>query len=71
MTAQDQPKGRGLNLAMPEVKKYSLEKNIPIFQPQKIRKNPEFIEKIKELNADIRGCCGLWKNSSKRIFGFI
>lgn len=40
-------------MAMSEVKEYALEKNLKIFQPEKIRKNPEFIEEIKALNADI------------------
>lgn len=53
ITAPDKPKGRGMKMAMSEVKEYALEKNIPIFQPEKIRKNPEFIEEIKALNADI------------------
>lgn len=53
VTAPDKPKGRGMKMAMSEVKEYALEKNIPVFQPEKIRKNPEFIEQIKKLNADI------------------
>lgn len=53
ITAPDKPKGRGMKLAMSEVKEYSLEKNIPIFQPEKIRNNPDFIEKIRNLHADI------------------
>lgn len=40
-------------MAMSEVKEYALEKNLKIFQPEKIRKNLEFIEEIKALNADI------------------
>lgn len=53
ITAPDKPKGRGMKMAMSEVKEYALGKNLPIFQPEKIRKNPEFIEQIKALNADI------------------
>lgn len=53
ITAPDKPKGRGMKLAMSEVKEYSLEKNIPIFQPEKIRNNPDFIEEIRNLHADI------------------
>lgn len=40
-------------MAMSEVKEYAIEKNLKIFQPEKIRKNSEFIEEIKALNADI------------------
>ena len=53
ITAPDKPKGRGMKMAMSDVKKYALEKNIAVFQPEKIRKNPDFIEEIKALNADI------------------
>lgn len=35
------------------VKEFALEKNIPIYQPEKVRKNIEFINKIKELNPDV------------------
>ncbi len=53
ITATDKPKGRVMKLAMREVKEYSVEKNIPIFQPEKIRNNPDFIEEIRNLHADI------------------
>lgn len=53
ITAPDKPKGRGMKMAMSDVKKYALEKKIKIFQPERIKKNPEFIEEIKSLNADI------------------
>lgn len=53
ITAEDKPKGRGMAMAQSEVKQYAQAKGIPVFQPEKIRKNPEFIEEIKALNADI------------------
>ena len=53
VTAPDKPKGRGMKMTMPEVKEYSLEHNIPVFQPEKIKQNEEFLEQIKALNADI------------------
>jgi methionyl-tRNA formyltransferase len=53
ITAPDKPKGRGMKMAESEVKTYSVAHNIPVYQPEKIRKNPEFIEEIKALNADI------------------
>lgn len=53
ITAPDKPKGRGMSLAESDVKKYALEHKIKIFQPERIRKNPELIEEIKALNADI------------------
>jgi methionyl-tRNA formyltransferase len=53
ITAPDKPKGRGMKMAESEVKTYAVANNIPVYQPEKIRKNPEFIEEIKNLNADI------------------
>lgn len=53
ITSPDKPKGRGMKMAMSEVKEYALEKGFKIFQPEKIRKNEEFLNEIKELNADI------------------
>lgn len=53
VTNPDKPKGRGMKLLSTPVKEYALEKSIPIYQPQKIRNNEEFIEKMKSLNPDI------------------
>lgn len=53
VTAPDKPKGRGMKLSMSEVKEFAIQNKFKIFQPEKIRKNPEFIEEIKALNADI------------------
>ena len=40
-------------MSMSEVKEYAISKNIPVFQPQKIKNNSEFIDEIKKLKADI------------------
>lgn len=53
VTNPDKPSGRGMKLAQSPVKQFALEKNIPIYQPQKIRGNEEFINQIKTLNPDI------------------
>lgn len=53
VTNPDKPKGRGMKMIASPVKEFALEKNIPVFQPLKVRKNTEFIEKIKELKPDI------------------
>lgn len=53
VTNPDKPKGRGMKMIVSPVKEFALEKNIQVFQPLKIRKNTEFIEKIKELNPDV------------------
>lgn len=53
VTNPDKPKGRGMKMIASPVKEFALEKKIPVFQPLKIRKNTEFIEKIKALNPDV------------------
>lgn len=53
VTNVDKPKGRGMKLIAPPVKEYALEKNLNIFQPQKVKNNVEFIEEIKKLNPDL------------------
>ena len=65
VTNPDKPKGRGMKLIASPVKEYAIEKNLKIFQPEKVRKNEEFIEQIKKLNPDVI-CCGIWKNITKR-----
>ena len=53
VTNPDKPKGRGMKMIASPVKEFALEKNIPIYQPLKIRNNIEFIEEIKRLNPDV------------------
>ena len=53
VTNEDKPKGRGMKLIPSAVKEYAMSKNIKIFQPSKIRNNPEFIEQIKSLTTDV------------------
>lgn len=53
VTNIDKPKGRGMKLIASPVKEYALEKNLKIFQPQKVKNNVEFIEEVKKLNPDL------------------
>ena len=53
ITAPDKPAGRGLQLQQSPVKKYALEKNIPVLQPEKL-KNPPFLEELKSYKADLQ-----------------
>ena len=52
VTNPDKPKGRGMKMIASPVKEFAIEKNIPIYQPEKIRNNEEFINKIKSLNPE-------------------
>lgn len=51
-TNQDKPSGRGMKLQMSPVKEFALLKNIPVYQPAKLKNNIQIIEKLKELNPD-------------------
>ena len=53
VTVPDKPKGRGMKLIPSEVKEYAINNNIPVYQPEKIKENVEFINEIKKLNPDI------------------
>ena len=53
VTNPDKPKGRGMKLTASPVKEFALEKNLKIYQPTKVRNNPEFIDEIKSLNPDV------------------
>jgi methionyl-tRNA formyltransferase len=53
ITAPDKPAGRGMTLQQSAVKKYAVENNLHILQPEKL-KNPEFLNQLKSLNADLQ-----------------
>lgn len=53
VTNVDKPKGRGMKMVASPVKEFALEKNIKVYQPEKVRKNEEFIEEVKKLNPDV------------------
>lgn len=53
VTNIDKPQGRGMKLVASPVKQYALEKDLSVYQPEKIRKNIEFLEEIKKLEPDV------------------
>ena len=53
ITAPDKPGGRGLQLQQSAVKKYAVENNLHILQPEKL-KDPGFLEQLKSLQADLQ-----------------
>lgn len=53
VTNPDRPKGRGMKLAESPVKEFAVLKNIPVYQPQKVKENEEFLNDIKNMNPDI------------------
>jgi methionyl-tRNA formyltransferase len=53
ITAPDKPGGRGMQLQQSAIKKYAVENNLKVLQPEKL-KNPEFLAELKLLNADVQ-----------------
>ncbi|MBS7564621.1 methionyl-tRNA formyltransferase [Mucilaginibacter sp. Bleaf8] len=53
VTAPDKPAGRGQKLGESAVKQYAVAHGLPVLQPEKL-KNPEFLEQLKALNADLQ-----------------
>ena len=53
VTAPGKPAGRGMKLQESAVKKYALKHAFKILQSEKL-KNPEFLEELKALNADLQ-----------------
>ncbi len=52
VTQPDRPKGRGNKLTPPPVKECALENNITCYQTERISKDVELIQKLKDLNPD-------------------
>ena len=52
VTAPDKPAGRGQQLNESDVKKFAVQHELKLFQPEKLRDEP-FIQELKNLNADL------------------
>ncbi len=53
ITAPDKAAGRGMQLQQSAVKKYAVENNLHVLQPEKL-KDPGFLEQLRSLNADLQ-----------------
>lgn len=65
ITQPDKPQGRNLKLTPPKIKTFCEEKEIPVLQPENLDSN--FVEKLKELNADYFVVASYGKIISKEI----
>lgn len=52
VTVADKASGRGQKIHQSPVKIYAEKNSIPVFQPEKLR-NPEFLEELRKLEADV------------------
>ena len=53
VTQPDKERGRGQKVSFTSVKEFAVENNIPIYQPEKLKGNEEFVEQMKSLNPDL------------------
>ncbi len=53
ITAPDKPGGRGMQLQQSAVKKYAVEHNLKVLQPEKL-KSLQFLEDLRSLKADLQ-----------------
>lgn len=53
VTQPDKPKGRGYDMAFSAVKECAITHDIEVLQPEKVKGNTEFFEKLETYNADV------------------
>ncbi len=53
VTNIDKPQGRGMKMVQSPVKQFATQNNIPVYQPEKVKKNKEFIDEIRKLQPDV------------------
>ncbi len=53
VTAPDKPAGRGMKMTESAVKKFAVEHDLPVLQPEKL-KNPEFLAQLQSYKADLQ-----------------
>jgi methionyl-tRNA formyltransferase len=53
VTAPDKASGRGKKIQQSAIKEFAVEKNLRLFQPEKLR-NESFIQELKSLNPDLQ-----------------
>src|SRR3989338_1825373 len=66
-TQTDKEAGRGKKIQEPPVKKLALENNLPVLQCRRISKEPEIIQKIKQLKPDVLITCAFGQILSEEI----
>lgn len=52
-TKEDKPRGRGMEVSFPPTKEYAIKNSIPVYQPSKLKNNPEVIDILEQLNPNL------------------
>jgi methionyl-tRNA formyltransferase len=53
LTQPDKERGRGKKVSFTPVKQFAVENNIPVYQPEKLKGNSEFVDQMKSLEPDL------------------
>jgi methionyl-tRNA formyltransferase len=53
VTTPDKERGRGRKITFTPVKQFAVERNIPVYQPEKLKGNSEFVEQMRSLQPDL------------------
>jgi methionyl-tRNA formyltransferase len=53
ITQPDKPSGRGKKITASPVKRFAIEKGIPVYQPRRIRKDPAALKTLSEIDPDL------------------
>ncbi|MBE0551729.1 MAG: methionyl-tRNA formyltransferase [Ignavibacterium sp.] len=53
VTTPDKERGRGQKVTFTAVKQFAIENNIPVYQPEKLKGNEEFVKQMKSLQPDL------------------
>jgi len=53
VTQPDKERGRGKKVSFTPVKEFAVENNIPVYQPEKLKGNSEFVDQMKSLEPDL------------------
>jgi methionyl-tRNA formyltransferase len=53
VTVPDKEQGRGRKVSFSPVKEFAIKNNIPVYQPEKLKGNEEFIKEMRALNPDL------------------
>lgn len=53
VTVPDKERGRGQKVSFTPVKEFAIENKTPVYQPEKLKGNVEFVDQMKKLNPDL------------------
>ena len=53
VTAPDKQRGRGRKISFTSVKEFAIKNNLPVLQPERLKNNLEFIDELKQCDADL------------------